>query len=51
MAENAFESFVKKKLPREDDKRLFEELYRVYQRDGKEAPTKYLKELIAKLEE
>jgi hypothetical protein len=51
VSEKAFESFVKGKLPREDDKQLFGELLRVYHQDGKEALAKYLKDLIAKSEE
>ena len=51
MTENAFESFVKERLPREDDKQLFVELLRVYHQDGKDGLAKYLKDLIAKSEE
>lgn len=50
METGIFESFVNKKLPREDDKQLFNELFEIYQKQGKEALAKYLKESIAKLE-
>jgi len=45
-----FESFIKEKLPREDDRKLFEELYEVYRKQGKEALAKHLKDMITKLE-
>ncbi len=51
MAEKVFEAYVKEKLPREDDKKLFGELFRIYQKEGKEALSKHLKDLILKMEE
>jgi len=50
MSESIFQRYVKEKLPREDDRQLFEELYKVYIEGGEEDLAKYLKDLIAKLE-
>jgi hypothetical protein len=50
MSISLFEKYVKEKLPREDDKQLFEELNRVYREGGKEALAKHLKDLISELE-
>jgi hypothetical protein len=50
MSESLFESFVKQKLPREDDKQLFSELYALYEKQGKDALVKHLKDLIEKME-
>jgi hypothetical protein len=50
MGRGIFESYIKDKLPREDDRKLFEELYQVYLKQGKEALTKHLKEIITELE-
>ena len=51
MAEKAFRAYVKDKLPRNDDKRFFDELFDIYQKEGKEGLSKYLKESITKMEE
>jgi hypothetical protein len=48
--ENMFLSFVKQKLPREDDRKLFEKLFEIYRGRGKEALAQYLKKMIAELE-
>jgi hypothetical protein len=45
-----FEKYVKEKLPREDDRQLFEELIKVYREGGKEALSKHLKTLVSDLE-
>lgn len=50
MGGGVFESYIKEKLPREDDRKLFEELYEVYLKQGKEALAKHLKEIITGLE-
>ena len=50
MSSSLFEKYVKEKLPREDDKQLFEELRKVYSESGKEALAKHLKDLISELE-
>ena len=50
MGESIFESFVKQKLPREDDRQLFAELYELYEKQGKDALVKHLKDLIEKME-
>ena len=50
MDKSIFESFIAEKLPRKDDKKLFEELYQIYRKQGKEALAKHLKELITELE-
>lgn len=50
MGGDVFESFIKEKLPRQDDRKLFEELYEVYLEQGKEALAKHIKEMITKLE-
>ena len=51
MVDSIFESFVKQKLPREDDKQLFAELHEIYEKQGKDALVKHLKDLISQLEE
>jgi hypothetical protein len=51
MSENVFEKYVKDRLPRDDDKQLFEELYKIYLEGGKEDLAKRLKDLIAQLED
>jgi hypothetical protein len=50
MNESIFESFIKEKLPREDDRKLFEKLYEVYRKQGKEVLAKHLRDMIAELE-
>ena len=50
MSDSVFENYVKERLPREDDRQLFEELYKMYREGGKEALAKHLKGLIAQLE-
>jgi hypothetical protein len=51
MVDSIFESFVKQRLPREDDKQFFVELYEIYEKQGKDALVKHLKDLIDKVEE
>jgi hypothetical protein len=48
--ESMFLSFMKQKLPREDDRKLFEQLFEIYRRSGKETLAQYLKKMIAELE-
>lgn len=50
MSGSIFRDYVVEKLPREDDRQLFEEFLRVYQERGKEALAKHLKDIIAELE-
>jgi len=47
---NIFKDYVAEKLPREDDRQLFEKFLKVYQEGGKEALVKHLKGMIAELE-
>lgn len=51
MDQNIFESFVKERLPRPDDKQLFEKLFEIYCKEGKDAVVSHLKDLIAVTEE
>jgi hypothetical protein len=51
MAENTFKSYIKSRLPREDDKQLFEDLAKAYREEGKDGVSKYLKSILSKLEE
>jgi hypothetical protein len=48
-SEDIFQRYVKEKLPREDDRQLFDELYKLYEECGKEDLVKHLKDLIAQL--
>ena len=50
MSSSLFEKYVKEKLPRKDDRDLFEGLRKVYLEGGKEAVSKHLKDLISELE-
>ena len=50
MSVRIFEKHMKDRLRRDDDKQLFEELYKVYLDGGKEELTKYLNDLISQLE-
>lgn len=50
MMTSMFEEYMKEKIPREDDKALFQELYEIYKKEGKEELQKHLKKLISQLE-
>ena len=50
MDEKMFASFIKQRLPRDDDRKLFEKLLEIFSTNGKEALAQYLKEKIIELE-
>ena len=51
MSENYFKTYVENRLQRTDDKELFLELMKVFEKEGKEGLRKYLLGLLSKLEE
>jgi len=50
MGEEAFGAFMQARLPRTDDKELFLELLRIFEKEGKEGLKKHLQSHLAKLE-
>ncbi|MBS7619331.1 hypothetical protein KEJ21_01600 [Candidatus Bathyarchaeota archaeon] len=50
MGERIIEQYLKDRLPREDDKQLFDELYKIFREGGQEALVKHLKNIISQLE-
>ena len=51
MSENSFKTYVENRLQRADDRELFLELMKVFEKEGKEGLRKYLLDLLSKLEE
>jgi len=51
LSENSFKTYVENRLQRADDRELFLELMKVFEKEGKEGLRKYLLDLLSKLEE
>jgi len=51
LSEYSFKTYVENRLQRTDDKELFLELVKVFEKEGKEGLRKYLMALLSKLEE
>lgn len=51
MSNEPFEKYIEKRLPRADDKELYQKLFKVFKEKGKEGLRKYLQNLLSQVEE
>jgi hypothetical protein len=51
LGDEPFRTYIEKRLPRTDDKGLFQELMKVFEESGKDGLRKHLQNLVSQLEE